>query len=101
MVGVNFLHQNMKLTHTDLKPENILLKLDSKKIVADKNLWPVNVVKKCLVYPEIDDDGEMSPGTGPVKDILGCTGMKADSSEEPKAGAIKRTDKVWLRPLDD
>jgi dual-specificity kinase len=41
LVGVKFMHENMKLTHTDLKPENILLKLDTRKCILERHLWPI------------------------------------------------------------
>lgn len=54
------MHEKMKLVHTDLKPENILLKLDTKKRVIDTEEWPVQVLKKKSLYPDIDDEDSQS-----------------------------------------
>jgi serine/threonine protein kinase len=78
------MHEKMGLTHTDLKPENILLKLDTKKKVMDRHLWPIQVQRKKEIYENdnIDDISESEKGYSQFSDNQtfeqeqedGCTG---------------------------
>lgn len=81
------MHEKMKLTHTDLKPENILLKLDTKKRVTEKELWPIQVQRKKQIYDNENID-EVSDSENPRSQFSeiknndneredGCTGGNA------------------------
>jgi len=48
--GIQFMHEELKLTHTDLKPENILLKKNFKTDSYDVADWPIQVRRKKLLY---------------------------------------------------
>ena len=61
LVGLQFMHEKMRLTHTDLKPENILLKLDTKKPVKDENDWPIQVQRKKTIYAGMPIAEESEP----------------------------------------
>lgn len=120
LVGVKFMHEKMKLTHTDLKPENILLKLDTKKQVTERHLWPIQVQRKKQIYDNehIDEISESENERSHFSDGQnfeneredGCTGGNAGnfdskdieiSPEQVKMRRNRFREAIWMRPLDD
>jgi dual-specificity kinase len=80
LVGMKFLHEDLKLIHTDLKPENLLLVNNSYDTVNNFNSLPSNIKEKInrdrdFILEEIEKEEDSN---GKKKEFSG----KKENSEE-------------------